>query len=142
MGERVIPRLANVVPALVLSLGASLVPGLPEAAAQVVENVANASIVLSVAMAIGAAINVADTLYRRKPVSRYRPIKGCLQVLKIDLYVVAAILILSVLVDRSPVILLSGLGAMAAVLTLVFRTRYSRSSQACRYRGQRHRARR
>ncbi len=120
MGERVIPRLANVVPALVLSLGASLVPGLPEAAAQVVENVANASIVLSVAMAIGAAINVADTLYRRKPVSRDRPIKGYLQVLKIALYVIAAILILSVLVDRSPVILLSGLGAMAAVLMLVF----------------------
>jgi len=39
---------------------------------------------------------------------------------KIAIYAIAAILIIATLIDRSPLILLSGLGAMAAVLILVF----------------------
>src|SRR5690606_26425147 len=50
-----------------------------------------------------------------------RPIKGYLQVVKIAVYSVAAILVIAALIDRSPVLLFSGLGAMAAVLMLVFK---------------------
>src|SRR5690606_34847378 len=66
------------------------------------------------------ALNVADTLYHRKPQSRLRPIRGYIQVAKIAIYIIAALLIIATLIDRSPLILLSGLGAMAAVLILVF----------------------
>src|SRR5690606_35049502 len=50
-----------------------------------------------------------------------RPIKGYVQVVKIALYAVAAILVIATLIDRSPLLLISGLGAMAAVLMLVFK---------------------
>src|SRR5690606_33069952 len=65
-------------------------------------------------------LNTVDTIYHRRPEARLQPIKGYLQVLTIAVYVVAAVLMLGVLIDRSPLVLLSGVGAMAAVLILVF----------------------
>src|SRR3546814_12312304 len=50
-----------------------------------------------------------------------RPIKGYIQVAKIILFGGSAILIIAVLMEQSPLLLLSGLGAMAAVLMLVFK---------------------
>lgn len=115
-----IERLANVMPALVISTGIMLVPNLPAFVAVVVRNVANAFMILTVAMAIGAAFNIVDTIYHRRPDAKLKPIKGYVQVVKIVVYVIAALLMIATLIDRSPLILLSGLGAMAAVLILVF----------------------
>lgn len=116
----VVKRLANVVPALVITIGIELVPGLPGQLVAVVQNVANAFILLTIALALGAALNVVDTVYHRRPRARNRPIKSYLQVAKIAVYVIATLLIIATLIDQSPIILLSGLGAMAAVLILVF----------------------
>ncbi|ODT79279.1 MAG: mechanosensitive ion channel protein MscS [Pelagibacterium sp. SCN 64-44] len=116
----VVERLANVMPALVVSAGIAFVPNLPDFVVVVVRNVANATIILTVAMAISAIFNIADVVYHRRPQARLRPVKGYIQVFKIAVYVVAALLMLATLLDQSPLILLSGLGAMAAVLILVF----------------------
>ncbi|MFA5494592.1 MAG: mechanosensitive ion channel family protein [Porticoccaceae bacterium] len=116
----VVPRLANIIPALILYAGITLVPGLPEVAAVVVRNVSSAFIVLTVAMAIGALLNLVNNIYQRRPDAANRPIKGYLEVVKIVVYAIAVLLIIATLIDRSPLILLSGLGAMAAVLMLVF----------------------
>ena len=53
--------------------------------------------------------------------SRYhdRPIKGFIQISKILVYIIAAIIIISILTDKSPLYLIGGLGAFAAVLMLV-----------------------
>ncbi|MCY1487980.1 Mechanosensitive ion channel [compost metagenome] len=117
---RIVSRLANIVPALVLSAGIGLVPHLPEAVVIVVRNACGAFIVLTVALAIGSALTLANTLYQRRPDAHLKPIKGYLQVVKIVIYAIASILIVATLIDRSPLILLSGLGAMAAVLMLIF----------------------
>ena len=118
--HRVIPRLTNVMPALVISAGSSWVPGIPEVLLEIIVNVANAFITLTLAMAAGGCLAIADTVYHRRPESRMRPIKGYVQVAKIMVYAVAAILMVSILTDRSPTVLLGSLGAMAAVLILVF----------------------
>jgi miniconductance mechanosensitive channel len=118
--HKVIPRLANIMPALVISIGAEWIPGLPASLGTIIVNVANAFMILTVAMAISGCLAIMDTIYHRRPESRMRPIKGYVQVAKIGLYILAAILMASVLTDRSPTILLGGLGAMAAVLLLVF----------------------
>lgn len=115
-----VERLANVMPALVISTGIALVPNLPAFIVVVVRNVSSAFMILTVAMAIGAALNIVDTVYHRRPDARLKPIKGYVQVVKIAIYVIAALLMIATLIDRSPLILLSGLGAMAAVLILVF----------------------
>ncbi|MGH6763404.1 MAG: mechanosensitive ion channel family protein [Phyllobacterium sp.] len=116
----VIARLANMVPALVISSGILAIPGLPDGAVTVIRNVAIAFIILTLALAANAALSVADTLYHRRAEARIHPIKGYIQVSKLAIYLLAAVLIIATLLDRSPVILLSGVGAMAAVLILVF----------------------
>jgi miniconductance mechanosensitive channel len=114
-------RLANIVPALIISAGIAAVPHLPPAVVTVVSNVAAASIILFVAMAISRALSLGNEIYDRRPDAASRPIKGYVQLLKIILYGGAALLIIAALMDQSPVLLLSGIGAMAAVLLLVFK---------------------
>lgn len=116
----VIERLANIMPAFVIASGIALVPHLPAAAVTVVRNVSNAFIILTLAMALAAALNVVDTIYHRRPEAKLKPIRSYIQIVKIAIYAIAAILMIATLIDRSPLILLSGLGAMAAVLILVF----------------------
>ncbi|WP_220815486.1 mechanosensitive ion channel family protein [Pseudomonas paralcaligenes] len=118
--SKVIARLANIVPALILSLGVGLIAGLPAEAVTVVRNVCGAFVVLTLALAISEVLGLVNTLYQRRPDAHLRPIKGYVQVLKIAVFAIAAILIIAALIDRSPLILLSGLGAMAAVLLLIF----------------------
>ena len=119
--DRAAAWLATVIPLLVMSRGVLLVPHLPHAVVTVTVNVMQALIVFSVAMGISWALNYVNELYARRPEARSRPIKGYIQVLKIAVFCGAAILMIAVLIEESPLLLLSGLGAMAAVLLLVFK---------------------
>jgi miniconductance mechanosensitive channel len=118
--SHIISRLANVVPALILANGVELIPDLPHALITVTRNVCGAFIVLTIALAVAGMLTLANSLYERRPDAHLRPIKGYFQVVKIVIYAVATVLMIATLVDRSPLILLSGLGAMAAVLLLIF----------------------
>jgi miniconductance mechanosensitive channel len=113
--------LATVAPLLIVSRGIRLVPNLLDEVYTLVTNVAQALIVISVAMAIVRALAYANELYERLPRSKNRPIKGFVQVVKILVLCGAAIITISVLIDQSPLLLLSGLGAITAVLLLVFK---------------------
>ena len=115
-----IARLANIVPAVILSLGVNLVPDLPEFVVTVVQNVSSAFVVLTIALAISNLLTVINTAYEKRPDAYLKPIKGYIQVIKIVVFAIATILVIASLIDRSPLILLSGLGAMAAVLLLIF----------------------
>jgi len=68
-----------------------------------------------------SVLNAAMEIYNTTEYSHHRPIKGYIQLLKILVYFMSAIMILSVLLNRNPTVLLTGLGAMAAVLLLVFK---------------------
>ncbi|MCY1352980.1 Mechanosensitive ion channel [compost metagenome] len=115
-----VKRLANIVPALVLAWGVKVVPNMPGTLVEVVTNVCAAFIVLTIALALSAVLDIVNSLYQRRKDAHLRPIKGYLQVLKIAVFAIATILMIASLIDRSPLILLSGLGAMAAVLMLIF----------------------
>jgi len=119
--ERIVARLANIAPAFVIQVGIGVVPHIPLTVTTLIVNVSSAFIILTIALAIGETLSLINGVYQRRPDARNRPIKGYLQVFKIVIYVASAILIFAALIDRSPLILLSGLGAMAAVLMLVFK---------------------
>ncbi len=70
---------------------------------------------------VDALLNAANQIYQRFEIARRIPILGYLQVVKIVLSVGAAIVAVSILIDQSPLILLTGLGAMTAVLLLIFK---------------------
>lgn len=112
---------ATVIPLLIVSRGIQAVPNLPDEVVTVTINVVRSLIVLSVAMGVNWGLNYVNELYSRRPEARSRPIKGYIQVLKIAIFFGAAILMIAVLIEQSPLLLLSGLGAMAAVLLLVFK---------------------
>jgi miniconductance mechanosensitive channel len=77
--------------------------------------------VVGTALAVGGLLSAVNAVYSRRPEHRDQPIKGYVQVIRIILYLVTGIIIVATLMDRSPWILLSGLGAMTAVLLLVFK---------------------
>lgn len=116
----VLKRLGWLVPVLIVRAGIHLVPHLPPTAATVVDRVAVAVMILVVVRTISAALDVINTIYNRFPTAADRPIKGMLQVVAIVIYFVGGILILATLMDESPIIFFSGLGAMTAILMLVF----------------------
>jgi miniconductance mechanosensitive channel len=119
--HRVFHRAARILPYLVIQFGIALVPDLPPKAVLVISNVALATTLLYATLAIAGILDAAQTVYALSEHARTRSIKGYVQLGKLALYVVAAIAIVATIIDRSPWLLLSGLGAMSAVLLLVFK---------------------
>lgn len=68
-----------------------------------------------------AFLNAANDIYNTTPFAQNRPIKGYLQLIKILIYFLSGILVIATLLERDPTALIAGLGAMAAVLLLVFK---------------------
>lgn len=122
LGRGVLSRLVHVVPALIIAIGIVAVPELPGAVVAVVRNVALAYVALTIALSIGNLLDAFNDLYViRSPRANQRPIKGYLQVVKIVVFVLAVVIMIATLIERSPLLLLSGFGAMSAVLLLVFK---------------------
>jgi len=119
--SEVFARLAALVPAVVGWYGVRLIPGVDETVEEVVSRVAMGVIALFVGRAVIAFLSAANSIYVMEPENRERPIKGYIQVVQIAVGIVTAVIVLAVLLDRSPVIFLSGIGAMTAVLLLIFR---------------------
>jgi miniconductance mechanosensitive channel len=119
--HNVVGRLVQLVPGLIVFLGAPFVPGLPDALVQLTRNVATGYMVLVATMALTALLSAGNTIYSSLPVAKTRPLKGFVQLLQIVVWVFGAVLIVAAILDRSPLLLLSGFGAMTAILLLVFK---------------------
>lgn len=123
LSDRILVRAAQVVPSLVIQTGIAAVPHLPAIATTVIRNVAIAVTVMQVARLL---ISVLDSVLEFNEASLVnnkdtRSVKSYVQLGKLVISLVAAIVMIATLIDRSPLILLSGLGAMSAVLMLVFK---------------------
>ena len=121
IAHNVVGRIVQLVPAFIIFAGVAFVPDLPEYAAELIRNVAMAYMVLVSTMALTALLGAANTIYSSLPVAKDRPLKGFVQLLQIVVWIVGGVLIVATLIDRSPLILLSGFGAMTAILLLVFK---------------------
>ena len=53
--------------------------------------------------------------------NKRHPLKSLIQALQVILYFIGSIIIVAILIDKSPTVLLTGLGASAAVLMLIFK---------------------
>ena len=70
---------------------------------------------------ITSLLNAINKIYESYPVSKNRPITFFIQLIKVFLYTVVVITVVSVLVNKSPEHLIVGLSAFAAVLLLIFK---------------------
>jgi miniconductance mechanosensitive channel len=117
--RKVFHRLSHIVPALILYYAAYVYEEFP-AVVTLLEKTAVIYILLVVLAAANAFLNALNDIYSTTEISKTRPIKGFLQVVKIVLFFIGVIVIIATLIDRNPLILLGGLGALSAVLLLVF----------------------
>ena len=70
---------------------------------------------------INALLNATNDIYNQSQYSRSINIKSYFQVIKLFINLFSIIIIISILIDESPFYLLSGIGALTAVLMLVFK---------------------
>lgn len=115
--QGVLNRAALLLPVLVFHYGAEGLPGSTETVLQVV----NAALLMVVLLVAGAAIGALQEAAADYDARTEVPIKSYAQILKIVLYVVGGLMTVAVLTGRSPWVLLSGVGAVMAVVILVFR---------------------
>ena len=119
--HNVFGRLAQIVPALIVFVGVPFIPDLPEGVLLLMRNVAMAFMVLMLTLALTALLSATNSIYAESPIAKERPLKGFVQLLQIIVWVFGGIMIIAALLDRSPLLLLSGFGAMTAILLLVFK---------------------
>ncbi|MCK5807671.1 mechanosensitive ion channel [bacterium] len=110
-------RLSLVVPAIVFYLYAPLFPSIEI----MIRRIALSWSVLIVPIALSTVLMSLNDGYERLTISKSKPIKGVLQIVVILSYLAAIIVIVSIVINKSPVVILSGIGAMTAVLMLVFK---------------------
>jgi len=73
------------------------------------------------AKVINAFLKALNEIYNTLTISKNHPIKSYIQVVQIIIYLFVSILILSLLLGKSPVYLITGMGAITAVMLLVFK---------------------
>jgi miniconductance mechanosensitive channel len=114
-------RISALAPLLLMHLGLGLIPHLSAATADFLQRMVTAGMVLAGALAGGALLASLNDIYSRLTVAATHPIKGYVQIAKLLLYLVGAVLIISLLINQSPWLFVSGMGAMMAVILLIFR---------------------
>ncbi len=119
--RRVPQRVALLLPVVLAFLLVGLAPDDDPDVVAGAQRVLLAVVVLVSVFVISAVLNAADEIYEAHyDPTRNRPIKGYLQIINTIIFLGGAIIIVAILAQRSPLVLLGGLGAMTAILLLVF----------------------
>ena len=117
---KIASRLANIVPVIILYYVPTFFPNVHGVVRLIVQRLGIILLIVCLTKSVMLMLDLVNNFYQKRENSESRPIKGYLQLGKILLIIVAAILIISYILDKSPVLMLSGLGAVAAVLMLIF----------------------
>ena len=103
-------RISHIAPAFVVFYGLGFFPDLPELLVDGIRRITVAIMILVGALAISSVLTATERIYDSHAEYRKRPIKGYIQVVSILVYLLAGLLILAALMNRSPWIFVSGIG--------------------------------
>ena len=120
MRHRTYRRLGYAVFLAVITVGISQVPDLGKFST-LIERLAHAGTWVSVFLMLSGVLGAWQTVFANSRRAQTRSIKGYVQIAQLALWLVCGVLVLSILIDRSPLWMLSGIGAISAVLLLVFK---------------------
>ncbi len=115
--QGVFKRLAFIVPLLVVYLSAELFPEY----SHYIRQLLSALLVIIFILVMNAILDAASIIYKQSKFAQILNIKSYLQITKLILNILGGILVIAIVIDKSPVYLLSGLGALTAVLLLIFK---------------------
>jgi len=117
--RKVFNKLSHFAPAIIIYYSASLIN--PASSGIIIEKAAQIYMIILSLMLIDSFLSAANDIYNTLPVSKTRPIKGYIQIVKIFFYVMGCVSIISILIGETPIYILGTMGAFAAVLILVFK---------------------
>ncbi len=117
--RKVFSRLGNILPGIIVYVSGAAFQN--KLMTDLVHRGAVIYIMIVSLFIINSFLDGVNDIYSTYPISKIRPMKGLLQVVKIVLYTVISIVIVGTLMDQNPLVLLSGIGALAAVFSFVFK---------------------
>ncbi len=117
----VFTRLAHLAPAVVLHMGLPYAIGLRADIVQQLQIATNLYMLVVGATALSATLSAVAILWQKRDGYEHVPVRGFVQMVQILISFATAITCLSLLLNRSPTFFLSGLGALTAVLMLIFK---------------------
>ena len=119
--QHTLKRLAHLAPALVIYVLAPIALEGLEFAIAFIRGALQVYMLVIAMLVLDSLLNSAEVIYQGFRAAKEIPIKGFIQVLKLVLYFLTAIFVISILLNKTPIFLLSGVGALAAVMMLIFR---------------------
>ncbi|MCZ4694207.1 mechanosensitive ion channel family protein [Ancylomarina euxinus] len=117
--RKVFNKLSHFAPAIIINFSAGLI--YHEPTGQFIQQATQIYMIILALMLIDSFLSAANDIYNTLTVSKTRPIKGYIQIVKIFFYVMGCISIIGILIDKTPTVVLGTMGAFAAVLILVFK---------------------
>lgn len=119
--HRFFQKLSHLVPAfIILTLGPGLFELFPTIAEYITE-IGQVYIIVVFVRSLGAIINAFHDMYNHMGYAQNRPIKGYVQMAHITVYFIAALTIVAIVFNVSLLAVFTSLGAVAAVLLLIFK---------------------
>jgi len=119
--EKFFHRLSHLAPAFVISILSPVFLAPYDVLLGIIETAVNLYLVIIALWSIDALINALHDSYEEFTLSSKLPLKGICQAIKLVINATGVIFVLSILLDKSPLYFFSGLGALTAVLLLVFK---------------------
>ena len=83
--------------------------------------VSQVTAIVLIMLSLMSVLNIVERIYNRYEVSKKLPLKSFLQVIKVLIFTVSIIFIISSVMDKSPLLIFSGIGAATAILMLIFK---------------------
>lgn len=117
--RKVIQRMMLIVPGILIYSASPIYENIQ--VIEIMQRLSSTYVLIVLLFVVGSLLDAIDDIYRTKPISKVRPIKGFLQVIKIAAYVIIGIVMIATLLDKSPMVLLGSIGAAAAVFSFVFK---------------------
>lgn len=117
---RISKKVSHLVPVVVVYALSQLIPGLPQHLIDLIRTACGVLLVFNLTMLVNVSLDVINSIHARKHIDRHHSIKGYIQIAKIVMSSLAVILAIATLSDKSPLIIISSLGAVAAVLMFIF----------------------
>ncbi|MDT8450467.1 MAG: mechanosensitive ion channel family protein [Wenzhouxiangellaceae bacterium] len=121
VGHKLFGRVALALQGVVVYVMAAAFLDAEALSLQIIEAVTHLWIILFALLAAFSLLDAFEEIWRTAGRSARLPIRGIFQSLKLVATTVALIFAVAMLIGKSPVILFSGLGAMTAVVLLIFR---------------------
>jgi miniconductance mechanosensitive channel len=119
--KKVFNRLAHLAPAMLVYMSISIPFEGYDWLIAMINGLVLIFIIVMVVLALDAFLNGTLAIYTTYEVSNRIPIKGFIQVLKLVIYFASAIFIISILVNKTPVVLFTSLGAVTAIMMFIFK---------------------